>query len=227
LTKKIAEKTVTVIKKAVNRIAVVQKGLLAAAHLFLLLVFYLQQAPTSIMRLVSRIANKTLTNLLRVLRKSYLHTAKNRRRFTVTLVMGVLFSLNLLFLTIISGQLFIRTSVRSYGSIQIQSVDIAVYQDASCTTTLTSVPWGTLLPGSSATKLIYLRNEGSTPLTLSLSAADWNPSNAGSYMSLSWNYNGQTVSPGQVIQLAITLSVSPNISGISSFSFDIVIDGTG
>ena len=76
------------------------------------------------------------------------------------------------------------------------------------------------------TNTFYLRNEGNSDLTLSLDATNWIPSNAQNYLTLSWNYGGQVIRPNQVLQVTLTLSVSPNITGIENFNFDIEIVGT-
>jgi hypothetical protein len=115
----------------------------------------------------------------------------------------------------------------SYGSIQIQTAGIAVYKDASCTTKASNVPWGTISPGSSRENVFYIKNEGTTALNLFLDTANWSPTNAANYLTLSWNYGGQTIQPNQVIKVTLTLTVSPSISGIDTFSFDIILTGTG
>ena len=182
---------------------------------------------SGILQHMLQLKTKTITRLSHALHAVYVHTTKNRKRTIITLVVSVIFILNLFFFSIISGQLFVRTNMYSYGSIQIQTAGVTAYTDASCTTIVTVVPWGSLAPGSSGTNIIYLKNEGTTSLTLSLNTTNWNPINAPNYITLNWNYNGQTIAPDQVIQITLTLSVSQNISGISSFNFEIIIDGTG
>jgi hypothetical protein len=63
--------------------------------------------------------------------------------------------------------------------------------------------------------------------TLSKVAQNWNPSSASSYMTLNWNYAGQTLSVNQALQVRLTLVVSSTVSGITNFSFDIIITATG
>jgi hypothetical protein len=82
-------------------------------------------------------------------------------------------------------------------------------------------------PGSNKTVTVYVRNEGNSAATLSRATQNWNPSTASSYMTLTWNYAGQTLSVNQVLQIRLTLAVSSAVSGITSFSFDIVITATG
>jgi len=134
--------------------------------------------------------------------------------------------LNLFLLSTISGQLSTRTQMYSYGSIQIQTAGIAAYRDASCTTRVSNVPWGTLTRGSSGEYVLYIKNGGTTSLNLFLDTANWSPTKAANYMALNWDYNGQTIKPNQVIQITLRLTVSQSISGIGNFSFEIVLTGT-
>jgi len=130
------------------------------------------------------------------------------------------------------GLLTTPLTVGSGGSIKreergIKTVDVAAYSDSGCTSKVSSINWGTVEPGSSNNVIIYLKNEGNTPLRLSLSTANWNPASAASYMSISWNYSGAKVASGSVIQVTLTLKVSSSISGVSNFTVDIVITVTG
>ena len=115
----------------------------------------------------------------------------------------------------------------STGAIQIQTTaGIGIYSDSQCYTQLSSVSWGTLQPGESQTATCYIKNEGNTPITLSLQASNWSPASAANYLALNWNYNNQQISPDQVVQVTLTLSVASNIQGITTFGFDITIVGS-
>ena len=60
-------------------------------------------------------------------------------------------------------------TLSSAGTIQIQTTaGIGVYSNAQCNTQLTSVSWGTLQPGGNQIAICYIKNEGNTPITLSL-----------------------------------------------------------
>jgi hypothetical protein len=113
----------------------------------------------------------------------------------------------------------------STGSIQT-SAEIGVYYDSSCNTPLTSLSWGTLEPGGSQAITCYIKNEGSSALTLSMYPSAWNPAEAADYLTLTWNYNGASISPDASVQVIFTLSVDESIEGITSFSFDVNIVGT-
>jgi hypothetical protein len=60
-----------------------------------------------------------------------------------------------------------------------------------------------------------------------MNATNWNPLNASDYISLSWDYGGQLVNTGELIPVIFTLSISDSVEGITSFSFDITIVGSG
>ena len=116
-------------------------------------------------------------------------------------------------------------TVSNAGS--IKGIGVGIYQDQNCTTPVSSIDWGFLDPGANATKAVYIRNEGNSAATLSKTTSNWSPSNASSYISLNWNYGGQTLTVNQVIPVVFTLSVSSSISGITNFSFDITVTAIG
>jgi len=118
-------------------------------------------------------------------------------------------------------------TVTLHISANVKTVDIAAYWDSYCTNRTTAIDWGTIEPSSSKDVTIYLKNEGDVNVTLSLNTANWNPSIAYSHISLSWNYSAEKINPSGKIAVTLTLTVSPDTSGITSFSFDIIITGSG
>ncbi len=106
------------------------------------------------------------------------------------------------------------------------TVEIDVYSDIGCTKVITNVAWGEIEAGSSSNKNIYIKNNGDTNVVLMLSSDNWSPSGAATYMTLSWNYDGSTLSPSEVKQVKLTLSVNSACPELSNFGFDIVIIGS-
>lgn len=143
-------------------------------------------------------------------------------RVTLVFVIGAL--LVGLFGTTLSLVQNSRT-VSSAGS--VKGIGVGIYWDSSCNNRVSSITWGVLEPGSNKTVTVYVRNEGNAVTTLSKSVQNWSPSTASSYMTLNWNYAGQTLSVNQVLQVKLTLVVSSTISGITSFGFDITVTATG
>jgi len=103
------------------------------------------------------------------------------------------------------------------------TVKIGVYTGSDCAVSVTEIDWGTLMPGDVATQPIYIRNEGDVPVLLYLSAEAWNPAEAEQCMALSWNYDGSQIAVGTGVSVEFQLTVFSNCTGITSFSFDIVI----
>jgi hypothetical protein len=122
------------------------------------------------------------------------------------------------------GVLSSGRTVQSYGS--VKAVNVGVYWNSGCTNVTSSVDWGLLSPGTSKNVTLYVRNEGNTVVGLSLACQSWSPAGASGYISLAWSQEGKTVSVGSMVTASVMLSVSSSVSGITSFSFNIVITGT-
>jgi hypothetical protein len=113
------------------------------------------------------------------------------------------------------------------GSGSIRGVGVGVYTNSVCNNPLSQVDFGLLDAGSQKDFTFYLRNEGNTDIALSMTAKNWNPTEAANYMSLTWNREGQLMEPDQVMSCVLTLTVSPNIQDISSYDLTITITATG
>jgi hypothetical protein len=121
------------------------------------------------------------------------------------------------------------TSVSVYLSSvgTVKALGVGVYWDSVCSQTVSGIDWGLAEPGTVKNVTVYMRNEGTAPITLSLQTANWNPPNTADYISLSWDYGGQAIGVNQVVAVTLSLSISSNIQGITTFSFDVVIVGNG
>ena len=104
--------------------------------------------------------------------------------------------------------------------------NLGVYTTQGCTANLTSASWGSVRAGSSYTKTAYIRNNGNSDLTLSMTTLNWNPSALSSVLQITWNYGGGKLTPGQVLAVTWTLTVPSGVSGYTSFSFDLSVTGT-
>ena len=115
--------------------------------------------------------------------------------------------------------------IPSSGTITVKTVGITAYWDENCTDEVLEIRWGDIYSGTTKSCITHLRNEGNVPIVLSLNSSEWSPSNAEKYIGLDWDYNGTKIHPTQSIKVELILSVSSNISGITSFSFQIIITG--
>jgi hypothetical protein len=109
----------------------------------------------------------------------------------------------------------------------VKAIGVGVYWNSDGTNTVTSINWNILEPGSSTNRTCYIKNEGNSASTLSMNTTNWNPTNASDYITLNWDYSGQLVNPDELIPVVFTLSISDSVEGITSFSFDIIIVGSG
>jgi hypothetical protein len=118
-----------------------------------------------------------------------------------------------------------RDTISSGGA--VKAIGVMVYSDVNVTNRLTSIDWGVVEPGEDKNVICYIRNEGNFAVTLSLLTENWSPSNASQYITLSWNYDGHSIGLGEIVEVTINLDVSDSVSGITDFSFDLVIVGSG
>jgi hypothetical protein len=109
----------------------------------------------------------------------------------------------------------------------LKVVGIGVYEDPGCTVSVAQIEWGMVEPEDRATFDTYIKNESNVPITLTIYTEDWSPANASNFISLSWDYNGSEILVDDSIPVAFVLNVDPATAGIDSFSFTIVIVGSG
>ena len=106
---------------------------------------------------------------------------------------------------------------------EVKTIGVEAYWDANATSMVSEIDWGICAAGQNYSRTIYLKNVENTPCMLNFTTSNWNPANASDYVTLYWNYTGQILYPSEIIAVELTLSISESISGIDSFSFDLVI----
>ena len=120
-------------------------------------------------------------------------------------------------------------NVPSLGT--IKTLGVEAYWNRNLENKTEIIDWGTIHVGSSRNVTFYLRSICNVETTLYLNATNWNPANISNYMSLSWNYNGTIIHPGEIIQVTLTLSASSSdaflvyliTNDVRQFSLDIII----
>ena len=124
----------------------------------------------------------------------------------------------------VSGLVTVTRTLSSSGT--VNTVNVEVFWDVDCTQIITDIDWGVLDPGESTSKTIYVKNTGSTAMMLNMTYSGWNPVEAGTYLSLTWDREGAIVAVDEVVSAMLTLHVSDTIAGITNYSFDITIAGS-
>ena len=60
-----------------------------------------------------------------------------------------------------------------------------------------------------------------------MTANSWTPAAASNYMTLTWNKQSSTLNVNQITAAELTLAVNSGINGVTTFSVNIAIVGTG
>jgi hypothetical protein len=118
-----------------------------------------------------------------------------------------------------------QQTIHNNGSLS-SSIGISVYSDSACTTLCTTIDWGTLYPGDTANHAVYIKNTGNTTETLHLIISDWNPTQAATSMTLSWNKEGSQLQPNATTTATLTLTTHQDSGDLDTFDFNITIQGT-
>ncbi len=108
-----------------------------------------------------------------------------------------------------------RGSVKGFG--------VGIYWNQEATDKVSSIDWGSFDPGANKSVAVYIRNEGKKVVSLGFQTSDWNPSGTSDYISVNWDYSGQLIGAGEIVQVTFTLSISASIEGTETFSFDITV----
>ena len=108
----------------------------------------------------------------------------------------------------------------------ITTVNVEAYTDSACTIPCTALSVGNVVPGSTATQTIYIKNNGTVPVTLTMTVSNWNPTTASSYLGLSWNRQNHALSAGNSVQATLTLTATASTGSLTDFSCTVTITGT-
>jgi hypothetical protein len=149
------------------------------------------------------------------------------RRKVVFRTLSTVFVCMLAFSIVAISLSLVQTSKSFSSAGSIKGVGVGIYSDINCTKMISSINWGILDPGSSKTYTMYVRNEGNTPIVLLKTMNNWTPSNAANYVKLTWDYANQTLGSTMVLQIALKLAISSEVSGITSFAFGTTITASG
>jgi hypothetical protein len=146
---------------------------------------------------------------------------KEKRKYSLYLLSAIVALISGL---AVSGLVTVTRTLSSSGT--VNTINVEVFWDVNCTQIITDIDWGVLDPGENTSKTIYIKNTGSTAMTLNMTYSGWNPVEAGTYLSLTWDREGVIVAVDEVVSAVLTLHVSDIIAGITSYSFDITIAGS-
>jgi len=122
---------------------------------------------------------------------------------------------------IIAISYFHGSPVRSISAIEASS--LGIYWDPELLEPADVIDWGILRPGEAKNITLYLVNETPSPIHISLNSSEWHPASAYRHMSVAWNHEGSLMGPSAVLKSDLSLTASPDIVNVETFSFNIVI----
>jgi len=150
---------------------------------------------------------------------------KLHRKKLIVVFAVVYVAVGLMAAMVASGAVVVSQTVRTSGI--LATANLGVYSDSACTQSLSSIDWGLVSPGGSVSKNVYVKNLGSTQVTLILSTTNWSPTTANGPVTVSWNRQNLVLGAGQVTSATLVLSVLSTANGFTGFSVDATITGTG
>jgi hypothetical protein len=128
-----------------------------------------------------------------------------------------------IFLTLVTAGIISTQTIPSDGT--LTTVNVCVFSDDDCTLNCTSISWGSLRPGDSTTQTVYVKNTGTVPVTLSMTANGWDPTNADDYLEVTWNQQGTVLAVDDDVTAILTLTAAAETGDLQDFNVDIVITG--
>ncbi|MGD0644997.1 MAG: hypothetical protein ABSA75_08845 [Candidatus Bathyarchaeia archaeon] len=129
-----------------------------------------------------------------------------------------------LLVALTAGLLTTTQNVPASGN--VSAIGLGVYSNALCTVPLTSISFGSVAPGTQVTQTIYLENTGNIAENLTMAVNSWVPSNAGTYLTLTWSPASSTLAAGAITSATLTLAASSGAGALSTFSFNVAFTGT-
>jgi hypothetical protein len=112
------------------------------------------------------------------------------------------------------------------NSRRVRAVGVVVFANIGCTNMITNISWGILDPGDVANFTIYVRNNGTASVTLTMTTSNWKPQAASGNFTETWDKQNAILAAGSVTPAVLTLTVSPGAPGIANVTFDTTITGT-
>jgi len=191
----------------------------------------------------SVLRNKNMSKAVKHSLNPLFKTLRDRKK-TILLIIGV--AAITLSISIIIPVLLDATVHFKFPSIgTIRTIGVKAFYDPNLQNITTQIQWGTSYPGSTKNITLYIESTSNTNTQLHVQTGNWTffnstdaivsgPGNITQYLTLTWNYNGTTLNPGQQIPVTLTLSVTESSTftqflidnKVTSFSFDIVISAT-
>jgi len=108
----------------------------------------------------------------------------------------------------------------------IATGDIAVYLNQAATQPAAAIDYGTLHANTHVSRTVYLKNEGTVPVTLTITAQGWTPTGIDAVVTVVYDYvPGTVIQPGAVLPVVFDVVCGPS-QGYASFGVYYVFQST-
>ena len=137
---------------------------------------------------------------------------------TAILVLSIL-------LLVYALHLFPTSSIHNVSAL-LTDPYVGVFWDRNCTQGVSSIDWGSLTPGETKTVSVYVQSKSNETCILILIPTGWNPPAAANYLELGQDCENKKIQPSEVVKVALSLTVSASVAGVTNFAFNIVVEGS-
>ena len=99
----------------------------------------------------------------------------------------------------------------------IKTIDVEIYWDPNGENKRETLSWDEIkieklewdeIKTGTVNTTVYVKSVSNFRVTLNLNITDWNPVEISDYLTISWDYNGTLINPGEIIPVTMTLSAS-------------------
>jgi len=88
----------------------------------------------------------------------------------------------------------------------IKTIEVEAYSDSNANNLIEQIEWKEISPGESADNEFYIKSVSNFEITLTINIQDWSPSKMADYIEITSDYDGETLSPGEIIPIKMTVS---------------------
>jgi len=137
---------------------------------------------------------------------------------TVILVLSIL-------LLVYALHLFPTSSIHNVSAL-LTDPCVEVFWDRNCTQHVYSIDWGKCAPGETKAVSVYIQNKSNETCVLFLIPTGWSPNVAANYLRFLQDHENKKIQPNEIVRVTLSLTVSPNVAGITNFNFNIIVEGS-
>ena len=122
-----------------------------------------------------------------------------------------------------SAQISIGTVVNTRGN--LKTVGVQAYSSSN-RTILESIDWGKIGVGETKNVTAYIHNTGNTNATITVTTTNYQPATLINYSSFHCPLNNTILRSDQIVETVFTLHIHHNVTGVTDFTFIIIVTGT-